>query len=146
HAIGGQVPDWEFSAWGSPERGRTPTTLAPESTWPDRTLTWLFFGSPVGGQAAAILYTLTATCRRLKIDPCAYLKDVFERLPLLMQNSSAPDVPTLLMPLLPDRWLAEHPESQLQLRTAEAKTKSARRRSARTRRLKARNQAQQNRS
>ena len=107
---------------------------------------WLFFGSPVGGQAAAILYTLTATCRRLKIDPCAYLKDVFERLPLLMQNSSAPDVPTLLMPLLPDRWLAEHPESQLQLRTAEAKTKSARRRSARTRRRKARNQAQKNRS
>ena len=103
---------------------------------------WLFFGSPVGGQAAAILYTLTATCRRLKIDPYAYLKDVFERLPVLMQNSSAPDVPHLLIPLLPDHWLADHPESQLQLRTGEASMKSARRRSARTRRRTARNQAQ----
>jgi hypothetical protein len=30
-----------------------------------------------------------------------------------------------LTPLLPDHWLAEHPESQLQIRTTEANTKSA---------------------
>ena len=107
---------------------------------------WLFFGSPAGGQAAAIFYTLTATCRRLKIDPYAYLKDVFERLPVLMQNSFDPDTLSDLVvssdldarsnlkslasltPLLPDHWLAEHPESQLQIRTTEANTKSAARR------------------
>ena len=32
---------------------------------------WLFFGSPAGGSAVAVLYTLTATCRRLRIDPYA---------------------------------------------------------------------------
>ena len=117
---------------------------------------WMFFGSPAGGHAAATLYTLTATCRRLKIDPYAYLKDVFERLPLLMQHEFNPDAlfdlptpPNLkylasLTPLLPDNWLADHPESQLQIRTTEANTKSARR-ARRTQRRKAFNQ-QQNRS
>jgi transposase len=95
---------------------------------------WLFFGSPVGGHAAAILYSLTTTCRQLKIDPYAYLKDVFERLPLLLQNPSNSAVPKLLMPLLPDHWLADHPEFQLQIRAGEASLKSARRRSRRTRR------------
>jgi transposase len=105
---------------------------------------WLFFGSPAGGHAAAIFYTLTATCRRLKIDPYAYLKDVFERLPILMQHEPNPDVMTLLVPLLPDHWLAEHPESQLQIRTNEANTKSAARRSRRTQRRKALNHNQRN--
>ena len=79
-----------------------------------------------------------------------------------MQNSSDPDViPELdsllesaapsnlkclaaLTSLLPDHWLAEHPESQLQIRTTEANTKSARRRSRRTHRRKALNHNQKN--
>jgi transposase len=93
---------------------------------------WLFFGNTRGGEAAAVLYTLTATCRRLQIDPHAYLKDVFERLPLC----DADDAGTL-MPLLPDRWLADHPESRLQLRAAEAEDKAAYKRARRTRRRKA---------
>ena len=36
-----------------------------------------------------------------------------------------------------DRWLAEHPESRLQMRTAESNAKAARRRARRTRRRKA---------
>ena len=84
---------------------------------------WLFFGSPAGGHAAAVFYTLTATCRRLKIDPYAYLKDVFERLPLC-----DPEDPTSLSPLLPDNWLAAHPECQLQMRTRESEIKADRRR------------------
>ncbi len=98
---------------------------------------WLFFGSPQGGKAAAVFYTLTATCRRLKIDPQAYLKDVFERLPLLMESVDDLQNPTALAPLLPDRWLAEHPESRLQMRVDEANDKAARRRTRRTRRRKA---------
>jgi transposase len=81
---------------------------------------WLFFGSPAGGAAAAVFYTLTATCRRLRIDPYAYLKDVFERLP-----SCDPDDPASLSPLLPDRWLAEHPDALLQMRATESKDNAA---------------------
>ena len=81
----------------------------------------------------------------MKIDPCAYLKDVFERLPILMQHEPNPDVMTLLVPLLPDNWLAEHPESQLQIRTNEANTKSAARRSRRTRRRQTLDRTNQNR-
>jgi transposase len=87
---------------------------------------WLFFGSPEGGEAAAIFYTLTATCRRLKIDPLAYLSDVFKRLPLCDL-----DDPTSLDPLLPDRWLSEHPEARLPMREKEAQKKAERKRSHR---------------
>jgi transposase len=93
---------------------------------------WLFFGSPAGGAAAAVFYTLTATCRRLQIDPYAYLKDVFERLPFC----DAED-PVSLSPLLPDRWLADHPECKLQMRTTESKAAATRRRTRRTQRRKA---------
>jgi hypothetical protein len=61
-----------------------------------------------------------------------------------MQDPSSFNVPNLLMPLLPDHWLAEYPESQLQIRTTEANTKSARRRSRRTQRRKALNHNQRN--
>ena len=93
---------------------------------------WLFFGSPAGGKSAAVFYTLTATCRRLKIDPYAYLKDVFERLPLC-----DPEDPASLTPLLPDHWLADHPECQLPIRTTESNAKTARRRTRRKQRRKA---------
>ncbi len=73
----------------------------------------------------------------MQIDPHAYLKDVFERLPQLMATQAGPPDPSLLAPLLPDRWLAEHPESRLQMRTTESNAKAARRRACRTRRRKA---------
>lgn len=75
---------------------------------------WLFFGSPAGGHAAATMYTLTATCRRLHIDPFAYLNGIFERLPQLDLGEASEltvEVQSFLTPLLPDQWLAAHPES-----------------------------------
>jgi len=100
---------------------------------------WPFFGSPEGGEAAAVFYTLTATCRRLKIDPLAYLSDVFKWLPLCDLND-----PTSLDPLLPDRWLTEHPEARLPMREKEAQKKAERKRSRRAqiRRALARSEAQ----
>ena len=83
------------------------------------------------------MYTLTATCRRLRIDPYAYLRDVFERLPQLRSNSRDLEDSTYLLPLLPDRWLAEHPESALPMRTKESKDKAVRRRNQRTQRRRA---------
>ena len=42
---------------------------------------WLFCGSDTGGERAAILYSVVATCKAHGIDPWAYLRDVLERLP-----------------------------------------------------------------
>jgi transposase len=42
---------------------------------------WLFAGSDAGGRTAAVLYSLTQTCRRHQVDPFAYLQDVLARLP-----------------------------------------------------------------
>ena len=42
---------------------------------------WLFVGSPQGGETAAVLFSITATCRRLGMDALAYLRDVLARLP-----------------------------------------------------------------
>jgi transposase len=57
---------------------------------------WLQFGSPQGGKTAAILYTFTSTCRRLSVEPWAYLRDTLTRLPTT-QKEQLPN-------LLPDRW------------------------------------------
>jgi len=93
---------------------------------------WIFRGSPEGGRTAAAFYSLTATCRRLKLDPLAYIKDVFVRLP-----QCDPEKPSELEPLLPDNWLAEHPEAQLLGRVAESNNKAARKRASRVRQRKA---------
>ncbi|MCX6779799.1 MAG: IS66 family transposase [Candidatus Magasanikbacteria bacterium] len=59
---------------------------------------WLFFGSPDGGEAGAILFSLVQTCRNLGINPREYLEDLFRR---FMEH------PMKNLPeLLPDQWLA----------------------------------------
>jgi transposase len=67
-------------------------------------INWLFVGSVRGGVTAARLLSLVATCRRLHMDSFLYLRDVFTRLPGLP--------PSRLEELLPDRWLAAHPEAR----------------------------------
>jgi hypothetical protein len=68
---------------------------------------WLFAGSDAGGRTAAVLYTLTQTCKRHQIDPFAYLRDVLARLPGLP--------PERLPELAPPVWAqdqrarADHP-------------------------------------
>jgi transposase len=42
---------------------------------------WLFIGEAEAGERSAILYTVIESCRRRAIDPFAYLRDVFTRLP-----------------------------------------------------------------
>ncbi len=70
---------------------------------------WLFVGSDQGGQTAAVLYSFTATCKHLKINTFAYLRDVFERIPMHPTDR--------LDELLPHRWQ--------QLRLATTSTASA---------------------
>lgn len=52
---------------------------------------WLFVGDAGAGDRSAILYTIIESCRRRKIDPAAYLKDVLTRLPN-MTNRQIPEV------------------------------------------------------
>jgi transposase len=59
---------------------------------------WLFFGSEAGGTTAAVLFSLTETCRRLGVEPWAYLRDVLDRV------STHPA--SRIDELLPDRWEA----------------------------------------
>ena len=56
---------------------------------------WLFCGDG-GGRTAAILSSMTSTCRGLGIDPFAYLRDVLDRVAWH---------PAACRGLLPDRWL-----------------------------------------
>jgi len=59
---------------------------------------WTFLGSDNGGRTAAILTSITATCKRLCIDPFEYLRDVFQRISTHPQSD--------IDDLLPDNWKA----------------------------------------
>ena len=59
---------------------------------------WMFFGSDNGGRTAAILTSFVATCKRMKMDPFAFLRDVFDRISAHPGNR--------LDELLPDKWMA----------------------------------------
>lgn len=58
----------------------------------------MFFGSDNGGRTAAVLTSLIASAKRQRMDPFAYLRDMFERISAHPKNRIAE--------LLPDRWLA----------------------------------------
>jgi hypothetical protein len=62
---------------------------------------WTFLGSDNGGRTAAILTSITTTCKRLGVDPFEYLRDVFERISTHPQNT--------LDDLLPDSWKVSRP-------------------------------------
>ena len=60
---------------------------------------WLFVGSPIAGRRAAKLLTLIASCKQNRVEPWAYLMDVFKKLPLGVEPAQ----------LLPDTWLKVNP-------------------------------------
>jgi len=64
---------------------------------------WLFVASETGGRRAAILFSLVASCKANRVEPFAYLRDLFTRLP-------AVSTPDQLDALLPDRWLQANPQ------------------------------------
>jgi hypothetical protein len=57
---------------------------------------WLFFGSPNGGEAGAVILSLVQTCRGLGINPRDYLEDILRR--IMSHNFQK------LYELLPDHW------------------------------------------
>lgn len=90
---------------------------------------WLFVGNPEAGETAAKLFTLTKTCNRHRIDPFAYLQDVYARLPTTSKDE--------LELLLPDRWIADHPQHLIQQRVQEALDRAQRAREQRAERRRA---------
>ena len=59
---------------------------------------WLFYGSDKGGRTGAVLSSLIATCKRLRIEPFTYLRDLFARISIHPHHR--------LDELLPDHWQA----------------------------------------
>lgn len=66
---------------------------------------WLFCGSDAGGQTAAILFTMIATCDRHKVNAFEYLRDVLSRI--------ATQPISKLGELLPEQWKAAKVASAL---------------------------------
>ena len=85
----------------------------------------MFFGSDRGGETAAILMGILASAKRHGIEPFEYVRQ------LLIALSSA-DVD--LRSLLPDVWIAAHPEHFLTYRRDEAEAAAIARRRRRARR------------
>lgn len=84
---------------------------------------FLFVGSERGGQTAATLYTLVQSARRNGVNVWPYLTDVLRRLPGIAPTDTA-----ALEALLPNRWVAVHPEHRLEQREEESRKAQLRRR------------------
>lgn len=67
---------------------------------------WLFVASKTGGERAATLISVVQTCKYNEVEPWAYLRDLFERLPKMGEKPT----PESLDELLPDRWLKANPQ------------------------------------
>jgi hypothetical protein len=80
-------------------------------------------GSERGGKTAATLYTLVQSARRNCVDVWPYLTNVLRRIAAIAPGDTA-----ALEALLPDCWLADHPEHRLEQREEESREAQARRR------------------
>ncbi len=95
--------------WAALKRYLEQGYLAIDNNLSERTLraialgrnNWGVIGSAVGGQTAAVLYSVIGTCKHLGIDPFAYLR---EALPGLFALGDKPTA-EVLADWLPDRWL-----------------------------------------
>jgi transposase len=105
----GQAIGYALNNWEALKRYIEQGYLAIDNNFSERTLrqialgrnNWGVLGSETGGKTAAVLYTMTASCTRLGIDPFAYLR---EALPALFALGEKPTNEQLLE-WLPDRWL-----------------------------------------
>ncbi|QDU14123.1 Transposase IS66 family protein [Gimesia maris] len=100
-----------LSRWSGFTRYCTEGILSIDNNLAERTLrpcaigrkNYLFVGSDRGGQAAAVHYSLMASCKANEVEPFAYLRDVLAQI-----TDHAAD---RLEELLPDQWLKHHPEA-----------------------------------
>jgi transposase len=126
----GQAIGYALNRWGALLRYTTDGALEIDNNRSERTLrpcaigrkNWMFFGSDRGGETAAICMSVLAGAKRHGIEPVAYVTG-------LLSVSSSEDVD--LRSLLPDVWLAAHPEHFQKDRRDEAEAAARRRRQRR---------------
>ena len=102
----GEAINYTISNWRALERYCEDGDLEIDNNGAERSLrpivvgrnNWMFYGSDQGGRTGAVLSTLIASCKRLRVEPFTYLRDLFTRI------SSHPH--NRLDDLLPDRWQA----------------------------------------
>jgi transposase len=107
----GQAIGYARNNWPSLGRYLEEGWLAIDNNLSERTLravavgrnNWGVIGSEAGGRTAAVLYSLTATCKHLGIDPFAYLRAALPGLFALGDGPTAEQ----LAEWLPDRWLLD---------------------------------------
>jgi len=100
----GQAIDYTLAQWGALQVYLTDGRVEIDNNLVENAIrptaigkkNWLFMGEAGAGQRGAIIYTLIESCRRRKIDPYAYLRDVLTRLP------SA--ITTQVPEMLPAKW------------------------------------------
>ena len=116
-----RTADWRSTTTSS-ERTLRPCAIGRKN--------WMFLGSDRGGETAAIIMSILANAKRHGIEPFAYVRHLLIAL-------SADEVD--LRSLLPDVWIAAHPEHFLQYRRDEAEAAArARKRRREDRRAKSR--------
>lgn len=84
----GQAVTYALNQWTALQRYLEDGRLAIDNNATERSLrgvavgrkNWLFTGSEAGGRRAAVLYSIVESCRRLHLDPFAYIRDVLPRL------------------------------------------------------------------
>ncbi len=59
---------------------------------------WLFSGTPDGAKASALLYSLIETAKANNLEPYAYLRFLFEMLPVTSPQNLQKLLPTRLSP------------------------------------------------
>jgi len=105
----GQALGYALNNWEALKRYQEQGYLAIDNNLSERTLraialgrnNWGVIGSETGGQTAAVLYTLVATCKHLGIDPFVYLREALPGLFALGEKPTGEQ----LQEWLPDRWL-----------------------------------------
>ena len=119
----GEAFTYTLNHWTALVRYTEDGTLAIDNNVAERTLkvcaigrkNWLFVASLTGGRRAAILFSLIASAKANQVEPWAWLRDVFTRLPQLATASSPGLAPAALDELLPDHWLSAHPTHRWQI-------------------------------
>ena len=94
----------------------------------------MFLGSDHGGETAAICFSILANAKRYRIEPFAYVRAL-----LIALSSPEADLESLL----PDVWIAAHPEHVLTYRRDESEAAANARRRRRAHRRERTRQASQ---
>jgi hypothetical protein len=129
----GQAFGYVLNHWDELRRFTEDGRLEIDNNTAERTLrlcaisrkNWLFVGSDQGGETAAICFSILAGAKRHRIEPFAYVSAL-----LMALSSNEVDLESLL----PDAWIAAHPEHFLTYRRDEAEAAAIARRRRRERR------------